>query len=87
MDTDMGFAGPINIGNPNKFTIWELACRVLKHVGESSKLVFHSLPTGDPKLHQSDITFAKNALAREPKLQLKVGLKETIRYFRKLFSA
>jgi UDP-glucuronate decarboxylase len=87
MDADTTFAGLVNIGNPNKFPMWELACWVLKHIGESSKLVFHSLPTGDPKQHQSDITFAKNAFARVPKLQLEVGLKETIRYFRKLFSA
>ncbi len=87
MDTEAGFTGPINLGNPNEFSMLELAEKVLTHVGGSSKLVFHPLPTDDPKQRQPDITLAKNKLAWEPKVQLDDGLKETIGYFRKLLSA
>ena len=84
MDTEAGFTGPINLGNPNEFSMLELAEKVLKHVGGSSKLVFHPLPTDDPKQRQPDITLAKNKLAWEPTVQLDDGLKETISYFRSL---
>jgi UDP-glucuronate decarboxylase len=87
MYTEAGFTGPINIGNPNEFSMLELAEKVLKQVGGSSKLVFHPLPTDDPKQRQPDITLAKNKLAWEPRVQLEDGLKETISYFRKLLSA
>jgi UDP-glucuronate decarboxylase len=86
MDTEAGFTGPINLGNPSEFSMLELAEMVLKNVGGSSKLVFHPLPTDDPKQRQPDITLAKNKLAWEPKVQLDDGLKETISYFRKLIS-
>jgi UDP-glucuronate decarboxylase len=87
MDTEAGFTGPINLGNPNEFSMLELAEKVLKQVGGSSKLVFHPLPTDDPKQRQPDITLAKNKLSWEPTVQLDDGLKETISYFRKLLSA
>ena len=86
MDTEVGFAGPINLGNPNEFSMLELAEKVLKQVGGSSKLMFHPLPTDDPKQRQPDITLAKNKLSWEPTMQLDDGLKETISYFRKLLS-
>ncbi len=87
MDTEAGITGPINLGNPNEFSMLELAEKVLKHIGGNSKLVFHPLPTDDPKQRQPDITLAKDKLAWEPKVQLDDGLKETIGYFRKLLSA
>ena len=87
MDTEAGFTGPINLGNPNEFSMLELAEKVLKLVGGSSKLVFHPLPTDDPKQRQPDITLAKNNLAWEPRVRLDDGLKETISYFRKLLIA
>ena len=87
MDTEAGFTGPINLGNPNEFSMLELAEKVLKQVGGSSKLVFRPLPTDDPKQRQPDITLAKNKLSWEPTVQLDDGLKETISYFRKLLSA
>ena len=87
MDTEAGFTGPINLGNPNEFSMLELAEKVLKQVGGSSKLVFHPLPTDDPKQRQPDITLAKNKLSWEPTVQLDDGLKETISCFRKLLSA
>ena len=87
MNTEAGFTGPINLGNPNEFSMLELAEKVLKQVGGSSKLMFHPLPTDDPKQRQPDITLAKSKLAWEPSVQLDDGLKETISYFRKLLSA
>jgi UDP-glucuronate decarboxylase len=87
MNTEADFTGTINLGNPNEFSMLELAEKVLKQVGGSSKLVFHPLPTDDPKQRQPDITLAKHKLAWEPKIQLDDGLKETISYFRKLLSA
>ena len=87
MDTEAGFTGPINLGNPNEFSMLELAEKVLKQVGGSSKLVFHPLPTDGPKQRQPDITLAKNKLSWGPTVQLDDGLKETISYFRKLLSA
>jgi UDP-glucuronate decarboxylase len=87
MDTEAGFTGPINLGNPNEFSMLELAEKVLKQVGGSSKLVFRPLPTDDPKQRQPDITLAKSKLAWEPKVHLDDGLKETISYFRKLLRA
>jgi len=84
MDTEEGFAGPINIGNPGEFTMLELAEKVIKLVGSKSKLVHMPLPQDDPKQRKPDITLAKAKLnGWEPKVNLEDGLKETIAYFRK----
>lgn len=74
--------GPINMGNPEEFTIRELAEMVLKMVGGKSKLVMMPLPQDDPKQRQPDITLAKNALDWTPKVKLEEGLGKTIDYFR-----
>jgi UDP-glucuronate decarboxylase len=87
MDTDAGFTGPINIGNPSEFTIRELAEKVVSMVGGRSRLVFKPLPSDDPRQRQPDITMAKNVLDWQPKVALADGLGETIRYFRELLSA
>ncbi len=84
MDTERGFTGPINIGNPGEFTMLELAEKVLMLVGGSSKLVFKPLPADDPKQRQPDISLARQKLGWEPKVSLEDGLKETIGYFRHL---
>lgn len=84
MDTPDEVTGPINVGNPNEFTMIELAEAVLKLTGSRSKLVRLPLPADDPKQRQPDITRARNTLGWEPKVQLEDGLKETISYFRKL---
>jgi UDP-glucuronate decarboxylase len=86
MDTEHGFTGPVNLGNPIEFTMLELAEKVLKQVGGNSKLVFHRLPTDDPKQRKPDIELAKTKLAWEPKIDLDDGLKETVIYFRKLLA-
>ena len=84
MATEPGFTGPMNMGNPNEFTMLELAEKVLQIVGGRSKLVFQQLPVDDPKQRQPDISLARSKLAWEPKVQLDDGLKETTAYFRKL---
>lgn len=82
MNTQDDVIGPINMGNPNEFTIKELAEIVLEMVGGSSKLVYKPLPSDDPTQRQPDITKAKQLLNWEPKVQLREGLEETISYFK-----
>ncbi len=84
MNTEHGFTGPLNIGNPAEFTILELAEKVIKQVGGKSKLAFHPLPQDDPKQRQPNILLAKEKLNWEPKVSLDDGLKMTIEYFKKL---
>ena len=82
MDTGPDVTGPINVGNPNEFTMIELAETVLKLAGSKSKLVKLPLPADDPKQRQPNIAQARSILGWEPKVQLEDGLKETIAYFR-----
>jgi len=84
MNSERGFAGPLNLGNPGEFTILELAERVLKLVGSKSKLVFLPLPIDDPKQRQPDIKLAVEKLDWSPIVNLEDGLRETIVYFKKL---
>lgn len=86
MNSSPDFTGPVNIGNPDEFTMLELAEKVLSLVGGESKLTFYPLPADDPKQRQPDITLAKSRLKWEPKVNLEDGLKETIAYFRKLLN-
>jgi UDP-glucuronate decarboxylase len=76
-----GFSGPVNLGNPNEFTMIQLAEKVLKLTNSNSTLVFEPLPGDDPKLRQPDISIAKQELKWEPKIQLEGGLKKTIEDF------
>jgi UDP-glucuronate decarboxylase len=82
MDTPHSFTGPVNVGNPNEFTMLELAQQVIALTGSSSELVFKELPFDDPKQRQPDITQARAELGWEPKVQLAEGLTRTIDYFR-----
>ena len=84
MDTEAGFTGPVNLGNPNEFSMLELAEKVLHLVGGQSKLIYQPLPTDDPRQRQPNIELAKEKLGWVPQVQLEDGLKETISYFRKL---
>lgn len=86
MNTEKGFTGPVNIGNPGEFSMLELAEKVLKLTGGKSKLIYQPLPVDDPKQRQPDISLAKNKLGWEPKVKLEDGLKETISYFRKVLA-
>jgi UDP-glucuronate decarboxylase len=82
MNTTDDFTGPVNIGNPRKFTIRELAEQVIALTGSRSKLVFAPLPSDDPRQRQPDISLARSVLGWEPAIDLKNGLEKTIGYFR-----
>jgi len=82
MDTDDSFIGPINIGNPDEFSIIDLAKKVIRLTGSKSRIVKRDLPMDDPRQRKPDITLAKNLLNWEPKIQLDDGLERTIDYFR-----
>jgi UDP-glucuronate decarboxylase len=84
MNTETGFTGPVNLGNPGEFTMLELAEKILKIVGGHSKLVFRPLPADDPKQRRPDITLANSQLRWQPQVQLDEGLKRTVNYFVKL---
>jgi UDP-glucuronate decarboxylase len=83
METPEGFTGPVNIGNPSEFSMLNLAEKVLAMSGSKSKIIFHPLPSDDPRQRQPDISLAKDKLGWTPKVSLEDGLKETIAYFRK----
>ena len=86
MATPENFTGPVNIGNPEEFTILELAEKILKIIGGKSKIIFKTLPQDDPKQRQPDISLAREALSWEPKIDLNAGLEKTISYFRALYA-
>ena len=83
MEAD-GATGPINLGNPNEFTILELANKTIELVGSDSKIIMKPLPEDDPTQRQPDITLAKATLGWEPTIQLNEGLAQTIDWFRKI---
>jgi UDP-glucuronate decarboxylase len=78
-----GFIGPVNIGNPDEFTMLELAEKVIKITNSKSEIEFKPLPKDDPVRRRPDISLAKKMLGWEPKVKLDDGLKRTIEYFRK----
>jgi len=82
MNSDDTVIGPINVGNPNEFTMLELANKVLEITQSSSKIIMKPLPQDDPKQRQPDITLAKEILHWTPKIQLHEGLLKTIEYFK-----
>lgn len=84
MQTEDSFIGPVNTGNPEEFTMLELATMVIELTGSQSKIVFQPLPSDDPKQRKPDITLAKEKLGWEPKIQLREGLVKTIEYFDEL---
>src|SRR5690606_4104588 len=84
MGSDKDFIGPVNIGNPNEFTMLQLAERVIELTNSASKIVFKPLPQDDPKQRQPDIRLAKEKLGWEPTVQLEEGLRKTIAYFEQI---
>ena len=78
--------GPVNTGNPNEFTILELAEKVIELTGSKSKIIFKDLPEDDPMQRKPDNSLAKQKLNWEPKIQLEEGLEKTIAFFRSLAS-
>ncbi len=73
--------GPVNLGNPNEFTILELAEKVIKLIGPRSEIIYDPLPQDDPVQRRPDIALAKLRLEWQPKVELEEGLKGTIAYF------
>jgi UDP-glucuronate decarboxylase len=80
------FIGPVNLGNPNEFTIRELADKIIAKTGNTSGLVFAPLPADDPTRRQPDIRLARKMLGWEPQIELDEGLDRSIPYFRDLLS-
>ena len=78
---DSEYVGPVNIGNPNEFTVLELARKVLEVTGSSSELVYEPLPVDDPTQRQPDISLARRALGWEPQVPLEEGLRRTAAWF------
>ncbi|HET9443409.1 MAG TPA: UDP-glucuronic acid decarboxylase family protein [Acidimicrobiales bacterium] len=79
---DGDVTGPVNIGNPDEFTILELARLVLELTGSASELVFEPLPEDDPTQRRPDITLAREALGWKPEIDLREGLRRTVEWFR-----
>jgi dTDP-glucose 4,6-dehydratase len=75
---ESGYHLPVNIGNPNEFTLLELAHAVIEVTGSRSEIVHEALPTDDPQIRQPDITLAKQVLGWEPLVQLREGLERTV---------
>jgi dTDP-glucose 4,6-dehydratase len=75
---ESGYHHPVNIGNPNEFTLLELAERVIEVTGSRSELIFEALPVDDPQVRQPDISLAREILGWEPQVDLTEGLRRTI---------
>lgn len=84
MNSRAGFTGPVNIGNPGEFTMLELAELILELTASKSKLVFLPLPQDDPMQRKPVIELARKELGWEPKIELRQGLNETIKYFKSI---
>ena len=82
METNKSITGPINLGNPNEFSMNQLAREVIKITNSKSKIEYKELPQDDPRKRQPDITLAKSKLNWEPTIELEEGLKKTIDYFK-----
>ena len=83
---DNDFTGPLNLGNPDEYTIQELAEIILELTNSKSKLIYSDLPRDDPKRRRPDITLAKKKLSWEPKTSLNDGIQQTISYFSDLIA-
>ena len=80
------FIGPVNLGNPNEFTIKTLAEMIINITGSKSKIVSKKLPSDDPMQRKPDISLAQKELNWKPAIELQQGLKMTIPYFEKKLS-
>jgi dTDP-glucose 4,6-dehydratase len=76
---ESGHHNPVNVGNPNEFTLLELAKTVIEVSGSKSEIVFEALPVDDPQVRQPDITLAREILGWEPTVSLREGLERTIK--------
>lgn len=87
MESPAALTGPVNLGNPNEFTIRELATEVIGLTASGSALDFKPLPQDDPRQRKPDITLASTALGWSPTIQLRQGLTHTIDYFRSMIQS
>ena len=83
MNNSQNFIGPVNLGNPEELTILELAQLIIKLTNSNSKIINKPLPSDDPIKRKPDISLAKKELNWEPKINIQIGLIETIKYFDK----
>ena len=81
MEAERAFTGPVNLGNPEEFSILDLAERIIRLTKSKSRISFKPLPQDDPKQRRPEIGLARKQLKWKPKVSLDDGLKETIRYF------
>ena len=81
MESDKGVTGPINLGNPDEFTMEELAEKVIEMTGAKSEIIYKPLHQDDPAQRRPDITLAEELLGWKPHISLEKGLAKTIRYF------
>ena len=84
MQTDDEFTGPVNLGNPNEFTILQLAKNIVELIDSKSNVIFMPLPQDDPLQRKPDISLAIEKLNWKPSVELKEGLEKTIEYFYKI---
>jgi UDP-glucuronate decarboxylase len=82
-NTPDDFTGPVNLGNPDEFTILELAEAIVEMTGSKSRVIFKPLPADDPMQRKPDISLAKKTLDWEPSIPLRQGLVKTIEYFKR----
>jgi dTDP-glucose 4,6-dehydratase len=75
---ESGYHNPVNIGNPDEYTLLQLAEAVIEVTGSDSEIVYEALPTDDPKVRKPDITLAREVLEWEPRIDLREGLRRTI---------
>jgi UDP-glucuronate decarboxylase len=80
------FIGPVNLGNPEEYTILNLAKKIITMTGSQSKITFKPLPSDDPTQRQPNIALAKEKLGWQPKMSVDDGLGRTVEYFRKELS-
>ena len=78
MLAESGYHDPVNIGNPNEFTLLQLAEAVIEVTGSKSEIVYEALPTDDPQVRQPDIALAREILGWDPEIELLEGLERTI---------
>ena len=84
MKTENDFTGPMNLGNPNEFTIKELADIIIDSTSSYSKIIYEPLPQDDPKQRKPDISLAKEKISWDPSIQIQAGIERTVKYFKKI---
>ena len=87
MDSEADFTGPVNLGNPEEFSMLALADAVIRETGSSSTTIFKPLPEDDPMQRQPDISLAQEMLEWRPQVELREGLARTVTYFREVINA